>query len=205
MSRTLSALCACVALTAVGCDSAPTEPTDSGTTPTTDSGTTPTADSGTTTPRDSGVPSDDSCAASQEMSTSTIGCNGGLYGSTQMANQIGGDCTPDGMDPPGAAGCMMADGSQAFCVANEDDPSMGTCLYACPPASTYITTGGCPTGARCFTLDAELALCFRDCNSAADCFDGEECDGEGSCVPMAAPTTDGGTPADGGAAPDAGV
>ncbi|MEC7522781.1 MAG: hypothetical protein VYE22_23025 [Myxococcota bacterium] len=202
MSRTLGALCACALITALGCDGGETTPEDSGTTPTPDSGTMMMeTDSGTGGPRDSGTTPDDSCAASPETATSTVGCNGGLYGSTQNADQLDGTCTPDGMDPPGAGSCMASGGdSQPVCIPDEAMPSMGTCVYVCPPdTSSYITTGGCPSGSRCFTLRDDLAICFRDCNTASDCFDGEECDGEGSCVPMAAP------PADGGGAPDGGV
>lgn len=171
----------------------------------TDAGTTPMMDGGT----DAGAPGTDSgppdpCAATMSNAISSLGCNGGVYGSTPMDDEIGGPCTPDGMDPPGPSTCTPVSGTQAACVPDEADPTTGTCLYFCPPSGSYVSTGDCPTGSRCFTLDTDFALCFRDCNSAADCFDGEECDGEGSCVAGEAPPTDGGV-TDGGATGDGGI
>jgi hypothetical protein len=59
---------------------------------------------------------------------------------------------------------------------------MGICVVRCPRAATYISTGGCPMGFRCFTLGDELAVCFRDCDAMHPCPTGYECDAEGSCV-----------------------
>jgi len=85
---------------------------------------------------------------------------------------------------------------------------MATCVAVCPMADTYVSTGGCPTGSRCFTF-SDIAICFRDCNSASDCFPGEMCDGEGSCVQVSddggVPSTDGGAPADGSVPTDGGA
>lgn len=204
-----AAVCALL-LMGAGCDDGTEEPTDAGTT-TPDSGTPSGSDAGPTSPdagpgeTDAGT-SSDPCAASSDDPLSSLGCNGGVYGSTPMANEIGGDCTPDGMDPPGPGSCATTAGEATpVCSPDEADPSTGTCIYVCPPAGTYVSTGGCPSGSRCFTLDAELAICFRDCNDADDCFEGEECDAEGSCVASApaadggAAPTDGGVPVDGGA------
>jgi hypothetical protein len=71
-------------------------------------------------------------------------------------------------------------------LPDEVDPSAGTCAYLCPFSSSYVTTGGCPSGTRCFSYRTEMdfGVCFRDCNSATDCATGETCDGEGSCVAM---------------------
>ena len=182
----LLVMCACLAL--VGCDSEETTPADSGT-PGTDSGPSGT-DSGPGTDAGPG----DMCAAGTDDAISSLGCNGGVYGSTPMDNQIGGPCTPDGMDPPGPGTCTAGSGAaMPLCVPDDADPSVGTCVWVCPSAGTYVSTGDCPTGSRCFNL-MDFSICFRDCNSAADCFAGEECDGEGSCVGGAPPMTDGGMP-----------
>jgi len=140
----------------------------------------------------------DPCAATVDDSTSTVGCNGGLYGSTPRDGEIDGPCTPDGMDGPGT--CAMVPGVESWCAPDEVDPSTGTCVLFCPTVSTYVSTGSCPSGSRCFDL-TDVSICFRDCNGPSDCFAGETCDGDGSCaVP---PPPDGGVPTDAGA-PDGG-
>ncbi|MGE0786030.1 MAG: hypothetical protein AB7S26_10105 [Sandaracinaceae bacterium] len=157
--------------------------------------------------RDAGGGNTDPCASDDDPATTSRGCNGPLYGSTSMANEIDGACTPDMVDGPGSCNAGPA-GIDVYCAPDEVDPTMGTCLYFCPEAGTYVSTGGCPSGTRCFTLDG-FALCFRDCNTAADCFPGEECDGDGSCVPPAPPdggVGDGGmTMGDAGGPMDGGV
>ena len=104
----------------------------------------------------------DRCRADDMNAISTLGCNGAPYGSTVQANQIGGGCTPDGADPPGAGTCVAAAGTRAICFPDETMPTMGECVYVCPASSSYVTTGGCPTGSRCFQL-TDVAICFRDC------------------------------------------
>lgn len=163
--------------------------TDAGPSTGTDAGPSTGTDSGPMTGTDAG-PSD-SCAASDTDAISTVGCNGGIYGSTEMDNQIGGACTPDGTPMmPGPGTCTAgASGTMAICAADEDGATTGRCLYTCPSATDYVSNGACPSGSRCFNL-GDFSLCFRDCNSASDCFADEMCDSEGSCVPV---------PMDGGA------
>ncbi len=158
-------------------------------------------DSGTPRP-DSGGSGDD-CEASGDDAISTVGCNGGVLGAARTANDFGGLCTVgDDTNPAGSCTntngvCWGAPGGQGICVT--------TCT---PTAANYVSTGGCPTGSRCFDLtDAVgVALCFPDCNSASDCAS-DNCDGEGSCVdPEEEPAPDGGTgtPDAGTPAPDGG-
>jgi hypothetical protein len=147
----------------------------------------------------------DPCAADEEP-RSTVGCNGGILGAARAPNSFGGLCTPSAdpaTDPSGS--CTDAN---AVCWGGGGE---GICVTLCEPsAGTYVSTGGCPTGSRCFDL-VEAGLCFPDCNTGADCASGR-CDGEGSCVEPegepppdgGVPATDGGVPADGGT-PDGGT
>ena len=193
ISESLAPVLVCFAL--VACDTAPS--VDAGPNPDTDAG----------PRRDAGPVSNDPCASDSAGALAGVGCNGGLIGPTPSANEIGGGCTPDNADPPGAGTCVASPGSQAVCLADEGETT-GTCVYACPDAMTYVSTGGCPSGSRCFPVQ-DLSLCFRDCTSSADCFTGETCDSEGSCLgaqqdggpPVAVdagPPTDAGPPVDAG-------
>lgn len=118
----------------------------------------------------------DTCAAEAANATSTVGCNGGFASTTPAANTPGGSCTGGGEAMP-AGTCTTPN---AFCGAEADMP--GFCLATCEPGSTYITTGTCPTGFRCFDLEANGGICFQDCDATHPCPEGQECDGEGSCV-----------------------
>ncbi len=131
--------------------------------------------------RDSGTA--DPCEAGDGDPSSTVGCNGGVYGSTSRGNEIGGACTLDGTATEPVPGSCMAGpvGSMNFCTPEAEGASTGTCVYVCAAGGAYVSTGGCPAGSRCFSL-TDVAVCFRDCTSSADCFAGEMCDGEGSCV-----------------------
>lgn len=148
-------------------------------------------------PRPDAGPGDE-CAADDDP-TSTVGCNGFVSGDAP-ANQPGGTCTPGGESNP-AGSCTTP---QTLCDAAEG-AATGECLALCPPADTYVSTGGCPSGFRCFTLEFEepVGICFRDCDATHPCGTGQECDSEGSCVPE---QVDGGTPpADAGTDSDAGM
>jgi hypothetical protein len=124
--------------------------------------------------RDAGMMSSDRCSASQAMATSTVGCNGGFVSGMPAPNSAGGTCTGGGMEMP--MGTCMAN---MLCTANA--MMMGICLPTCTPGSTYVSTGGCPMGFRCFDLDG-AGLCFRDCDATHPCPTGQMCDDEGSCV-----------------------
>lgn len=122
-----------------------------------------------------GSSSSDRCAATMAMASSTVGCNGGFVMGTPAMNTPGGTCTGGGMAmPQGSCGANME------CSA--DTGMMGICFQACMPGSTYVSTGGCPSGSRCFDLGGGGA-CFIDCDMAHPCPNGMMCDGEGSCVP----------------------
>ncbi|MBX3247297.1 MAG: hypothetical protein KF901_08955 [Myxococcales bacterium] len=165
-----------VALMAVGCgDDDVTPGTDGGMTGT-DSGMTDT-DSGMTD-TDSGMMTTDPCAASDANAVSTVGCNGGFVSGEPVANGPLGECTPGGEAMP-AGTCTTPN---TVCAAGEGETT-GECVSVCAPASTYVSTGVCPTGFRCFTLSAEVGICFRDCDATNACPTGMECDSEGSCVP----------------------
>ena len=153
---------------------------------TTDTGTT-TADTGVAVTDDTGVRRDaparadafvmnsDVCSATQANATSTLGCNGGFASAMPAANAFGGTCTGGGEAMP-AGSCT---GTNALCGAAAAMP--GFCVASCMPGSTYITTGGCPTGARCFDLMGR-GVCFQDCDATHACPMGQMCDAEGSCV-----------------------
>ncbi len=187
-------LSACV-LALVACDNGGSGTPDSGSSSTPDSGSSTTPDSGSSTTPDSGS-STDSCQASNSNAMSTVGCNGGVLGPSQAANDFGGLCTAgaDPMTDP-AGTCTNTNG-----ICAGDAGQQGLCLTTCTPGADYVSTGGCPTGSRCFDLGTSGGICFPDCNSGSDCATGA-CDSEGSCEPPAAP--DGGVP-DGGVA-DGGV
>jgi hypothetical protein len=159
----------------VGCGSSPR--TDSGVTA--DAGAVATDDTG---PRrdaaarpDAFSASTDACASEADTATTTVGCNGGFASSMPAANAPGGTCTGGGEAMP-AGTCT---GMNALCGAEADMP--GFCLASCEPGSTYITTGSCPTGFRCFDLMGQ-GVCFQDCDATHACPAGQMCDAEGSCV-----------------------
>jgi hypothetical protein len=131
------------------------------------------ADSGTSRP--DAMTNSDRCAATDMNANSTVGCNGGFAMGTPAMNTPGGTCTGGGMAMP-AGSC----GANMQCSA--DMGAMGICFAGCMPGSTYVSTGGCPTGSRCFDLMGN-GLCFLDCDATHACPNGMMCDGEGSCVP----------------------
>jgi len=146
----------------------------------------------------------DPCAASDSNPETTVGCNGDLIGPGAADNEFGGRCTPDPAEMDPAGSCTD---TNAYCWADVG-ATEGICLELCEPGGTYVTTGGCPAGARCFTFDTDYALCFADCTMDSDCST-NNCDGEGSCVEPTGSAMDGGTPdggpsTDGGPAPDGG-
>ena len=106
-------------------------------------------------------------------------CNGAPLGPVTMADTLGGPCTEDPADEAGS--CMnLSRATDALCVP--DPLGQARCTYLCEPASTFVSTSGCPTGSRCFTLSRTFAQCFRNCRTDADCEVFEECDSEASCV-----------------------
>lgn len=191
--NTLWVSLACVVmLTACGrrrANSTTTIPSDSGIAMTTDGGTSvldmhsssdfgTTVDMGTTTtdlgPRDLGAPdlgSSDPCAS--EDALSTVGCNGAPLGPFQPANEFGGRCDPSADVAQGSC-----NSTSAICGGNPG--GVGLCVLPCDSAATYVSTGGCPSGSRCFLLSGG-SICFPDCTSGADCVTGA-CDDEGSCT-----------------------
>lgn len=118
----------------------------------------------------------DPCAAPAENAVSTIGCNGGFESGDPAAGETLGECTIESADDPTGT-CT---GANPYCSVAEGEDS-GTCLELCTPASTYVTTGGCPEGYRCFTLGSN-GICFRDCDASNPCPTGYGCDAEGSCI-----------------------
>lgn len=121
--------------------------------------------------------------------TAFVGCNGAPIGASAAADSFGGSCTPGGMANP-AGSCTNTGG---LCAAGTGEPT-GFCLQECEPSTEfYTTTSTCPSGSRCFTVEAGVAVCYPDCASGSDCLSGS-CDNEGSCRAPSTPVTDGGTP-----------
>ena len=114
-------------------------------------------------PPDAGVDGGpgDPCAADEAGSASKVECNGPLRGPA-ADNEFGGHCFVGGT----AGTCN--DGL-AFCLQLGPKSPDGTCALACPPAATYSSTGGCPSGSRCITVGPGGAYCFPDCRAHADC------------------------------------
>lgn len=134
--------------------------------------------SGTDTPRADAPVSTDPCASDVMGSPDRVGCNGGFVSGDPAANTAGGTCTA-AADP-----MMMPAGScMGSLVCSGEASMMGRCIPLCTPGATYISTGGCPTGWRCFDLSGN-GVCFRDCDATHACPAGQMCDGEGSCVTM---------------------
>lgn len=125
-----------------------------------------------------GMMNNDRCAAEQAMAAAGVGCNGGFVTMEPAANAVGGTCMVDAMNEQGS--CTDP---TAFCVPSAMGSMTGRCGRECTPGGTYVSTGGCPTGFRCFDLGMGGA-CFRDCNAAHMCPMGMMCDNEGSCVGM---------------------
>ncbi len=118
----------------------------------------------------------DPCAADEPHAIETVGCNGAILGVGQPDDAFGGVCTPSGTEL-GRGSCADAN---AICLANAE--AAGFCVVTCTPGDTYVSTGGCPTGSRCFDGGAGIGVCLPDCQIDADCVNGQ-CDDDGSCVP----------------------
>lgn len=142
----------------------------------------------------------DPCAAYDWVDVpATVGCNGPPPGA-QDDNASGGACLADAVDPSLSGTCTTS----PMCAGPAS--SAGVCVMACPAVAdtTAATqTGGCPAGWRCWFTGFDF-LCYPDCNDVSDCGTGR-CNDQGRCLPLRAPTTDGGMPADAGAVPDAGT
>jgi hypothetical protein len=181
--------CALVALTVAACGGETTPiRSDSGTGgvdsgmggsdsgPRPDSG--PGSDSGPGT--DSGGGSDgggtgDPCAASMASQLTTLGCNGGFASGEPAPNGPDGACTPDAEDPLAPGSCTL---ENSICFAG----LTSYCMTTCPRAETYVSTGACPTGYRCFQQGVSSAYCFRDCDDTHECPYGWMCE-DGGCIP----------------------
>ena len=135
-------------------------------------------------PRDAGA-NDDPCQSDTTSAAAFVGCNGRPVGASPEDGSLGGACEGDD-------DCVDRCAPDAVGVLH--------CIQRCTPAATYVSTGECPNGSRCFTLGTTYAECFRDCESDDDCRPYELCDVDGSCVPQivdAGPPSDAGLP-DGG-------
>ncbi len=119
----------------------------------------------------------DPCAT-DDNAISTVGCNGGFLASEPAPNTTGGTCIQSEDEEDLQGSCAS---EESFCAGDLLEAE-GVCFTACTPASTYVSTSGCPTGFRCFSLNFEYAICFRDCDATHPCPTGMECDVEGSCV-----------------------
>jgi hypothetical protein len=127
---------------------------------------------------DGATPGGDPCASNVNVD-SLSGCNGGIPG-VQPDGQLGGFCVPDESDLVHWGSCV---GEYVYCLWEEIEDG-GICVTDCELATTYVSTGGCPTGYRCFN-DAEFEepTCFPDCNDDSDCPEQLQCDADGSCYP----------------------
>lgn len=130
----------------------------------------------------------DPCASDESSALSTVGCNGAKPGA-QPDDEYGGKCTPDANSDQGSC-------KDANHICDYYDVNLGgICVVECTPGATYVSTGGCPAGSRCFDF-GDIALCYPDCTGASDCGTGV-CDDEGACSSELPPDTDGGTDAGG--------
>lgn len=109
----------------------------------------------------------DPCATNQPLST--VGCNGEPRGPS-AANTFGGRCTTTAGGP--AAGTCLD--PTHFCAEDQ-------CVRLCTAtASTEVSTGGCPPGARCWNSGL-LTFCYPDCRTGADCATGRCDSARGIC------------------------
>lgn len=123
--------------------------------PVVDAGPVPVVDAGTTL---------DSCATDNPLTT--LDCNGGVV-TAASSNAPGGTCA---MTTTARGSCFNAD---AVCDS--------LCLLPCTPGGTYVSTGGCASGSRCFNLGGGEAFCYPICRDDGDCAVGE-CDPNGACI-----------------------
>ncbi|MBK8172072.1 MAG: hypothetical protein IPK60_17250 [Sandaracinaceae bacterium] len=160
-------------------------------------------------PRDSARPdaAGDPCFATVDNASDTIGCNGDVLGSDVADNAFGGRCTITIGD--GGVEEDSCTDPEDFCFVLEDGMP-GYCTRTCPftAGQGYVSTGGCPSGSRCFEpADGDEGLCYTDCEVQEDCLTmGAEfwCDGDGACEPPPPPADeDAGMPDLDAGAPDA--
>lgn len=118
-----------------------------------------------------GVSGGDPCATDEAHSACVVGCNGPVRGPAAN-DQFGGYCLIGG--PSGTCADTNDDCVEMFPMGE------GLCLQPCPVAATYSSTGGCPSGSRCYAWDASNGYCFPDCQVNADCTTGM-CFADGSC------------------------
>lgn len=128
----------------------------------------------------------DPCAVADDgEATATVGCNG-FASAAPAANADFGNCTlPDEEDLQGS--CTSA---TSICWIDVG-VATGVCVPFCEPGPDSVNTSSCATGSRCFNFsdeEGQVGLCFRDCDSAHPCPDGQECDRDGSCVGPSAGT-----------------
>ena len=128
---------------------------------------------------DAGPTPGEPCARAGGEAPATVGCNG-FQTAAPAANADFGDCTlPDEEDLQGS--CTSA---TSICWIDVGAPT-GVCVPFCEPGPNAINTSTCATGSRCFNFsddEAQVGLCFRDCDATHPCPDGQECDPDGSCV-----------------------
>lgn len=169
-------------LALLACSARAPDPNDSGRTG--NDAATPGSDTGTpgndaATPGNDVGPNPDHCFVAMPPALSTVGCNGGFVSGTAAAmNAMWGPCTIDMAHPQGS--CTMAG---SICNGFAMAATMGFCYPGCtPPAMTYSSTSGCPTGSRCFPVMGGSGVCYRDCDATHPCpTGGGTCDADGSC------------------------
>ena len=116
----------------------------------------------------------DPCATDEETAGAAVGCNG-AFGGPAADNAFGGACDV-GAEDRGTCTDLTA-----YCD-DADDDARGQCLVPCTPTSpTYVSTGGCPTGSRCFDFGDGDAWCYPDCTAHTDCPSGL-CGYDGTCL-----------------------
>ncbi len=125
----------------------------------------------------------DPCAADENSADTTVACNGPAIGA-QPDNAYGGKCTPDGSDGQGSC-------TDPTNICDSFEVALGgICVVECTPGGTYVSTGGCPKGSRCFDFSG-VAYCYPDCGDETGCGTGV-CDGDGACSSPFPPDPDGG-------------
>jgi len=133
----------------------------------------------------------DVCCTEGAPAADTALCNGAAIGSTVANHAFGGRCNPSPTEPRGS--CMSAD---ALCYVVEATDATGLCYQTCDsPAPAFTSTGGCPSGSRCFdTIVEGTGVCVPDCQMHSDCV-AQKCDDNGSCIGAEpSPIAEGGDP-----------
>jgi hypothetical protein len=121
----------------------------------------------------------DPCAADSTRAAETVGCNGGFL-EDAVPGEIGGPCTRP--DPDVARGTCSDEVSVCMVPPGLTE---GICATICPVLDTYVGTGGCPAGHRCFrvaTTAETIGVCYLDCDEEAHpCPEGFFCDSDQGC------------------------